>query len=175
MDLVLLALIEYCARETDFSESSIYNTTLPWLMYVWFFISAALSLLFYSILIPIYPAWARAMALGGSCTQPEGPKLSRFINTTPGVTNIIEIIERHAEWREVQAWSLFKSEPNLTSSEKQAVTGRTRWRKGEEQLQYWAFSYGVVLGATFAAIQPHRVKRLINDGACDAEAMFSRL
>ncbi|PVH78295.1 alpha/beta-hydrolase [Cadophora sp. DSE1049] len=101
-------------------------------------------------------AWARAMALGDSCTHPEGPKLSRFINTTPGVADIIEIIERHAD-------------------EIQSVIERTRWRKGEEQLQYWGFSYGAVLGATFAALQPHRVKRLINDGVYDAEAMFSGL
>ncbi|RPD54765.1 alpha/beta-hydrolase [Lentinus tigrinus ALCF2SS1-7] len=40
---------------------------------------------------------------------------------------------------------------------------------GQDQLQYWGFSYGSVLGQYFAAIYPDKVKRLIVDGVYDAE------
>ncbi|RDB20278.1 hypothetical protein Hypma_012562 [Hypsizygus marmoreus] len=46
---------------------------------------------------------------------------------------------------------------------------------GKEKLQYWGFSYGSVLGATFAAIFPDKVDRLIIDGVADVENYYSTL
>ncbi|KAH9942528.1 alpha/beta-hydrolase [Epithele typhae] len=41
---------------------------------------------------------------------------------------------------------------------------------GQEQLQYWGFSYGTALGQYFAAMYPENVKRIILDGVIDGHS-----
>jgi hypothetical protein len=115
------------------------------------------------------------MALSASCSGERAPKLGRFMNTTPDIADMIEIIERHGEWREHEVDSLLFDESTLSESMKKAIKEATRWNKGQEMLQYWGFSYGSVTGATFATMQPGRVKRLIVDGICDARASYKGL
>ncbi|CAG8909606.1 unnamed protein product [Penicillium egyptiacum] len=118
-------------------------------------------------------AWGRAMALGATCTREDGPKIGRFMNTTPTAADIVEIIERLGEWRENAAEAIITSKVSLSEVQKQEIRDAARWKEGEELLQYWGFSYGTVLGATFAAMFPHRVKRLVLDGVCDSQSMYS--
>ncbi|KAK0445892.1 TAP-like protein-domain-containing protein [Armillaria borealis] len=44
---------------------------------------------------------------------------------------------------------------------------------GQEKLQYWGFSYGTVLGATFASMFPDKVERMILDGVLDMDGYYS--
>ncbi|KAJ6459651.1 hypothetical protein C8R45DRAFT_1030624 [Mycena sanguinolenta] len=44
---------------------------------------------------------------------------------------------------------------------------------GFDKLQYYGVSYGSILGATFAAMFPDKVERIIIDGVLDPEAWFS--
>ncbi|KAJ7799978.1 TAP-like protein-domain-containing protein [Mycena olivaceomarginata] len=44
---------------------------------------------------------------------------------------------------------------------------------GLEKIQYWGFSYGSVLGATFASMFPDNVGRLVIDGVVDSENYFA--
>ncbi|KAJ7123163.1 TAP-like protein-domain-containing protein [Mycena epipterygia] len=44
---------------------------------------------------------------------------------------------------------------------------------GLEKLQYWGFSYGSILGATFASMFPDNVGRLVIDGVADSENYFA--
>ncbi|QRV97373.1 alpha/beta hydrolase family protein [Ceratobasidium sp. AG-Ba] len=46
---------------------------------------------------------------------------------------------------------------------------------GEDGLNYWGFSYGTILGATFAAMRPDLVKRMVLDGVSNAESYFDNL
>ncbi|KAK0656956.1 TAP-like protein-domain-containing protein [Cercophora newfieldiana] len=43
---------------------------------------------------------------------------------------------------------------------------------GERGLRYWGFSYGTVLGGTFAAMYPGRVERMVNDGNVDLKEWY---
>ncbi|GJE90064.1 alpha/beta hydrolase [Phanerochaete sordida] len=46
---------------------------------------------------------------------------------------------------------------------------------GYDKIQYWGFSYGTILGSTFAAMFPDNVGRLIIDGVADAENYYAGL
>ncbi|KAK0455738.1 Alpha/Beta hydrolase protein [Desarmillaria tabescens] len=46
---------------------------------------------------------------------------------------------------------------------------------GQEKLQYWGFSYGTILGATFAAMFPDKIERMVLDGVVDTENYYATL
>ncbi|KAI5780216.1 hypothetical protein DFH27DRAFT_584248 [Peziza echinospora] len=50
------------------------------------------------------------------------------------------------------------------------LAGSTQPRKG---LQYWGFSYGTLLGATFAHLYPEHVERMVLDGVVDTQDYYT--
>ncbi|PIA94740.1 hypothetical protein CB0940_08625 [Cercospora beticola] len=88
-----------------------------------------------------------------------GSKIANFSSSAMVVRDMVEFVERHGEWREKQA---------IDSLQKVAL----KWNKGEEPVSLFGASYGTVLGALLAAMQPNRVNRLLLDGVVDSEAWF---
>ena len=93
--------------------------------------------------------WARERARAKGCADLEGPgafnrvngneHLGRYTSTANVVRDMVEIIERHAEWREKEAKRILwnsRSKPRNV-----AIPDTLAWKKGEEQLVYWGFSY----------------------------------
>jgi hypothetical protein len=138
--------------------------------------------------------WARYLAVSGSCSKrireavEDGEdNLLEHVSTPNVVADMVDIIEALGEWREKEAARLLTSRKyRERSTNDQSVLGnikeawkedeiieKTKWLKGEEKLLYWGLSYGTLLGATFAALQPHRVGRLLLDGVVDGEDYYS--
>lgn len=120
---------------------------------------------------------ARTRAIGCSNTLNALPGYEGFgnhINTPAVVADMAEIVERHGEWREQQGRKLQDEDDRCHGRDPEAaIRQRTRYVKGEEPLLFWGFSYGTLLGATFAAMQPHRVSRMILDGVVNSDAYYS--
>ena len=75
---------------------------------------------------------------------------ARFVGTTSVVRDMVEIVEKHGEWRDRIAEKTLtrrsgKGE-HITTAERGAIRERTMHHKGQEKLQYWGFSYGTIVG-----------------------------
>jgi pimeloyl-ACP methyl ester carboxylesterase len=107
--------------------------------------------------------WARVRTMVDSCSKRAiDIGIGEYMSTTNVARDIVEISERHGEWREREALKLLKS------SRKSSLPDHVKYQPGEEMVQYWGFSYGTVLGATLADMYPDRVKRVILDGVVDS-------
>ena len=121
--------------------------------------------------------WSRSQALYSSCSNLDASgahntvngneHLGQYVSTASVVRDMVEIVEKHGEWREKVAKKLVEAAAT-EAVDVHTVLKRTAWRKGEEQLQYWGFSYGTALGQHFATMQPHRVRRMVLDAVVDA-------
>ena len=121
--------------------------------------------------------WSRVRGRSAICSQPfedsaldsfvEGEHIGQFVSTANVVRDMVEIVERHGEWREKEA--LYLNALAVRNHEQSIDINHLVWNQGEEKLQYWGFSYGTLLGQTFASMQPHRVHRAVLDGVVDAQ------
>jgi pimeloyl-ACP methyl ester carboxylesterase len=90
------------------------------------------------------------------------------VDTAPVARDIVEIFERHGEWREHEARRLLALTTSMPTADRDTVLERSLYRKGAERIQYWGFSYGTVLGATLSAMYPDRIERAVLDGVADS-------
>lgn len=124
--------------------------------------------------------WQRTIALSQSCAEQlllrdddSDEAFGEHLNTLPVARDMIEITEKHAEWREKQGLLKQKEQDKVVGYDsEQKIAALTRWDRGQEKLLYWGRSYGTVLGATFAAAFPDRVSRVILDGVVDLDSYY---
>ena len=79
--------------------------------------------------------WSMAVAQAGSCSLPpeNGTDIKQYVNTAFVSRDMLEIVERHGEWREAEAKRLLQKE-GVT-----AVLDVLKYRPGEEKINYWGF------------------------------------
>ncbi|KAI5200810.1 hypothetical protein E4T38_06340 [Aureobasidium subglaciale] len=105
--------------------------------------------------------WAMSKAKSGSCaSNVKEHDIKRYVTTAYVARDILEIVEKHAEWREKEVRRLSTNHDCATRNDRNIQTS-------DEKLLYWGFSYGTYIGETFAAMYPHRVGRLVLDGVVD--------
>ncbi|PPJ50267.1 hypothetical protein CBER1_04917 [Cercospora berteroae] len=106
--------------------------------------------------------WNSSASRGLKCVwspanNPGTSPIANFSSSTMVARDLVEFVERHAEWGVKQSTGVPDS---------RAI----KWTKGEEPILLHGTSYGTLLGTTLAAMQPHRVKRFYLDGVVDAES-----
>ena len=91
----------------------------------------------------------------------DGPDIKQFMTTAFVARDMLEIVERHAEYNAHQSAQATHSTGRRARC---SSTALARYTPGDANLQYWGFSYGTVLGSTFASMFPDRVGRAVLDG-----------
>jgi pimeloyl-ACP methyl ester carboxylesterase len=124
--------------------------------------------------------WSMAKARAGSCSLPleEGKDIKPYVTTAHTARDMLELIEKHGQWRENQALSMMSSRQHnsrLSAGWSHAAADRSilpealKYEPNKERIMYNGGSYGTYLGLTFAAMFPDRIHRLRVDGVVDAD------
>ncbi|KEQ90116.1 hypothetical protein M438DRAFT_393894 [Aureobasidium pullulans EXF-150] len=109
--------------------------------------------------------WTLQRTLADSCSKRAiEAGIGEHMSTSNVARDMIEIVERHGEWREQEARRLLKSSGSSDTN----LLSRVEYQPGKEMVQFWGISYGTVLGATLADMYPKRVKRVVLDGVVDS-------
>ncbi|KAI0169695.1 alpha/beta-hydrolase [Hypoxylon sp. FL1284] len=111
---------------------------------------------------------ARSKALGKLCKRVDeaagDDSIFRYSNTPNVARDMLSIVQAWDEWR---ATSTAEPKAVVDGFETESEMKPSDSTKGK--LVYWGFSYGTLLGATFASMFPDKVGRLILDGVVDAD------
>jgi alpha/beta hydrolase fold len=115
---------------------------------------------------------ARGCSSRLASTEESVQEIGRYMTTPSVVEDMVAIVEALGKWREEESRKLL-SEQSISQEQKLATMKRTKWVKGKEKLNYWGFSYGTLLGMTFATMHPNRVGRLAVDGVMEADDYYN--
>ncbi|KAJ4287982.1 hypothetical protein N0V90_011997 [Kalmusia sp. IMI 367209] len=114
--------------------------------------------------------WSMTHAFGASCKQhvdaAGGPDIKQYMSTASVARDMLEIAERHAEWvvDKSNQLAMAKAPTSAKCTDSKPKIHLQSYKRGIVKLTYAGFSYGTYLGATFAAMFPDRVGRLVLDG-----------
>lgn len=106
--------------------------------------------------------WVKTRAMADSCSRRSLQNgIGRHMTTANVARDIVEIFERHGQWREKEASRLLASPVGKASQVVMKNDGtdqtfaRLRYRPGQEMIQYWGFSYGT---AAIGSWSPTEIK-----------------
>ncbi|KAI1451375.1 alpha/beta-hydrolase [Annulohypoxylon moriforme] len=120
---------------------------------------------------------ARSKALSKLCKrvdEAEGDNsIFRYSNTPNVARDMLSIVHAWDEWRSVRDVKPAKSNQKPEITDEQTVPKIGPQDSTQGKLVYWGFSYGTLLGATFASMFPDKVGRIILDGVVDADHYVS--
>lgn len=112
--------------------------------------------------------WSMVNALGASCAGlAEEGDVKHYVTTASVARDMLELAELFGQYREAETWRIL-TEDAVQKCDKYGICASMKlpeiYVPGTEKLQYWGFSYGTLLGSTFASMFPDRVGRLVLDG-----------
>lgn len=108
---------------------------------------------------------ARAKTIGAICANREqnaavsGDKIRAYMSTASVARDMLAIVEQ-----EEKIYRKYYQSSAIGTSAQRPLTDEKPATTALPMLQYWGFSYGTYLGATFASMYPDRVKRMVLDG-----------
>ncbi|KAI1414552.1 alpha/beta-hydrolase [Hypoxylon sp. FL1857] len=123
---------------------------------------------------------SRSRALSKLCKRRDDAEgdssIFRYSNTANMARDMLSIVDAWDQWRLGSNPKPAKcmQEPG-TVDEHRANTKLEAKDSTQGKLVYWGFSYGTILGATFASMFPDRVGRVILDGVVDADHYVDRV
>jgi len=113
---------------------------------------------------------ARARAAAKFCKQHDDimgeDSVLRHVSTPAVARDMLSIIDAWDEWR--AETGQIDADTATQQTDDEASDGNPYSLDVKGKLVYWGFSYGTLLGATFAAMFPQRVGRVLLDGVVDA-------
>ncbi|KAI0833046.1 alpha/beta-hydrolase [Hypoxylon sp. FL0890] len=122
----------------------------------------------------------RSRALSKLCKRIDDAEgnnsIFRYSNTPNVARDMLSIVDAWDQWRSGSSTKPAKSMRKSEASDELSADNRIGPRESTQgKLVYWGFSYGTLLGATFASMFPDRVGRLILDGVVDADHYVDRV
>ncbi|KAF2766894.1 hypothetical protein EJ03DRAFT_344858 [Teratosphaeria nubilosa] len=125
-------------------------------------------------------SWRRATALATGCSEMIMSNtffsVAEHADTASVAADMVTLVEKHGEWRQKEVQGLQDLVATNFRSHSRSLDGAApaHWSRQEDQekLQYWGFSYGTLLGSTFAAKYPERVERMVLDGVVEMEDYY---
>ncbi|GAP89140.2 putative alpha beta-hydrolase [Rosellinia necatrix] len=118
---------------------------------------------------------ARGKAMAKLCQRADAAEgdssIFRHMNTPNSARDMLSIVHAWDEWRSgSQTMRPIQQEDTGASAEYQmSDNGENSGIGLRGKLMYWGFSYGTLLGATFASMFPKNVGRIILDGVVHAD------